>query len=59
MPFGPTNTLPFYMAMMKKFKTEWDKLFVIRVLALKLFNGEALKLEEQLQYGIRLIMIQN
>ena len=39
MPFGPTNALPFYMAMMKKFKTEWDKLFVIRVLALTLLTG--------------------
>ena len=45
MPFGPTNAPPFYTAMMKKFKTEWDKLFVIRALALKLFNGKAISLQ--------------
>ena len=36
MPFGSTNAPPFYTAMMKDFKTEWDKLFVFRVLASKL-----------------------
>ena len=35
MPFGPTNAPPFYTAMMKNLKDEWDKLFIIRVVALK------------------------
>ena len=40
MQFGPTNAPPFYMAMMKYFKDEWDKLFVIRILALKLHESK-------------------
>ena len=34
MPFGPTNAHPFYTAMMRNFKEEWDKLFVTRVVGL-------------------------
>lgn len=45
MPFGPTNASQLYTAMMKKIKTEWDKLFVIRVLVLKHFNREATSLQ--------------
>ena len=31
MPFGPTNVPPFYVAMIKKFKNEWDTLLIMRV----------------------------
>ena len=39
MPFGSTNISPFYTAMMKCFKEEWDRSFNIRVLGLKTFKG--------------------
>ena len=32
MPFGPTNTPPFYTAIMTYFKDKWDKLFIIRII---------------------------
>ena len=35
MPFGPTNAPPLYTVIMKDLKDEWDKLFIIRVVALK------------------------
>ena len=42
MPFGPTNTPGFYTAMMKDFKTEWDTLFIIRITALKSYEGQTI-----------------
>ena len=45
MPFGPTNAPIFYSAMMKDFKIEWDILFTIRVLDLKLLNNESISLQ--------------
>lgn len=38
MPFGPTNSPPFYTAMMN-LKDEWDELFIIRVVALRYHNN--------------------
>ena len=35
MSFGPTNAPSLYMAMMKDLKDEWDKLFILRIMALK------------------------
>ena len=40
MPFGLINATPFYAAMMKVLKDEWDKLFILRLMALKKYNGE-------------------
>ena len=40
MPFGPTNAPPFYTAMMKDLKEEWDSLFMIRALAMKKLEGK-------------------
>ena len=45
MPFGPTNAPPFYTVTMKYFKTEWDKLFIISVLALVTLNSEMIELQ--------------
>ena len=42
MLFGTTNAPPFYTDMMKDMKDEWDKLFIIHVLALKLRNGRVI-----------------
>ena len=42
MPFGPTNNPGFYTAMMKDFKTEWDTLFIIRITALKSYEGQTI-----------------
>ena len=42
MPFGTTNAPGFYTAMMKDFKTEWDNLFIIRITAMKTYNGFAI-----------------
>ena len=41
-PFGPTNNPGFYTAMMKDFKTEWDTLFIIRITALKSYEGQTI-----------------
>ena len=40
MLFDPTNAPPFYTAMMKDFKYKWDRLFIIRVFALKLHESK-------------------
>ena len=40
MLFGPTNAPPFYTAMMKDMKDEWNKIFNIRFLYLKLHDGK-------------------
>ena len=45
MPFGPTNAPIFYSATIKDFKTEWDTLFTIRVLALKILNNKSISFE--------------
>ena len=37
MPFGPTNAPAFYTAMMKHFKGEWDELFTITVVEMKVY----------------------
>ena len=41
-PFGPTNAPPFYTAMIKDLKDEWDTCFIICVLALKLHDGKVI-----------------
>ena len=42
MPFGPTNAPPFYTAMMKNLKDEWDALFIIAMLDLGTFQQESI-----------------
>ena len=42
MPFGPTNAPPFYTAMMKDFKDEWDTLFIIHICEIKTHRGLAI-----------------
>ena len=44
MPFGLTNASPFYTAITKNFKDEWDKLFVVTVLALVIFEDKSIML---------------
>ena len=44
MPFGPTNAPPFYTAMMKDFKDEWDKLFILRLIEMKTYEGNVIVL---------------
>ncbi len=39
MPFGPTNAPPFYTCMMTDFQTDWNKLFLERVVTLPPING--------------------
>ena len=65
MPIGPTNAPPFYTTMIKDLKDEWDKLFSIRLLALKTFNSVAIILTgayvitigtKTLGYGIKVII---
>ena len=65
MPFGLTNSPPFYTAMMKDLKNEWDKLFIIRLLALIVFNSAAIVLtavdvitigDKPLAYGSKVII---
>ena len=43
MPFGPTNAPTFYSAIVRNFKDEWDKLFIIRFKALSYTNGEPVR----------------
>ena len=40
MPFGPKNAPPFYTAMMRTFKEEWEKLFVTRFFELDHVDGK-------------------
>ena len=47
MPFGPTNAPTFYTAMMKDFKDEWDKLFIIRILEMIPVDGTYCKLSTE------------
>lgn len=42
-PFGPTNAPPLYTAMMNDLKNEWDKLCILRLMALKIFNGKDIR----------------
>ena len=35
MPFGPTNSPPFYTTIMKDFKDEWDILCLLRLTEMK------------------------
>ena len=44
MTFGPTNAPFFYTAMMKDLKDKWDKLFILRFMALKKYNGKDIQL---------------
>ena len=44
MPFGPTNSPPFYTAMMKDFKDELDTLFLLRLTEMKTFEKEVIVL---------------
>ena len=44
MPFEPTNAPPFYTAMMKDLKDEWDQLFILRLMDLKTFDGKDIRL---------------
>ena len=39
MLFGPTKAPPFYTAMMKDFKDEWENLFLMQLMYLKTFKG--------------------
>ena len=39
MPFGPTNALTFYTAMMRNFKEEWDNLFLAEMSKLTDYMG--------------------
>ena len=41
-PFGPTNTPPFYTATMKDLKDEWDTFFLVRITTLQTYNPEAM-----------------
>ena len=40
MPFGITNSPPFYSAMMSDLKDEWDKLLFMKVKALKYIDSK-------------------
>ena len=42
MLFWPTNLPGFYTVMMKDFKTELDTLFVIRIIAVKSYEGQTI-----------------
>ena len=44
MPFGPTNALDFYIAMMKDLKDEWDELCIIRITALASYKNNLITL---------------
>ena len=40
MPFGATNAPSFYTAIMSDFKDKWDKLFILRLMALNTMNDK-------------------
>ena len=44
MPFGPTNDPAFYTAMMKDRKGEWDNLFAITLLDIKIYDGREINM---------------
>lgn len=43
MPFGPTSDPSFYTIMTKDLKDEWDSLFIVKIMALKVVNGKNIK----------------
>ena len=65
MLFGSTNAPLFCTAMMKDMKDEWDKLFVLRLMTSKTFDGKDIRLSaaevvtidgKSLIYGIKTII---
>ena len=51
-PFGPTNTTPFYIAMIKDLKEKGGKLCILRCTELKTYKGNTVTLT-----AINIIMI--
>ena len=52
MPFGPIDASTFYSAMMRYFKYEWEKRFIIQVQVLSCIYGEPIRVTESFEIFI-------